>query len=184
MWGRLASAASQSMAVVNELETWLRRSRREVWNPLKSLRLAHPVATCRGSESSSPFCVLYHQAPGQRHGVGHQPFHCGVAWRAVVGKRQQRRGRNFSFYLADPSDRVITFGCINASLSPVFGSSQAIFRVPDPMPVVAIVPYPTPARLRPLDAIVPDTMKSTTRRTSSSGSRRFDRKRSKFGAPV
>jgi C4-dicarboxylate-specific signal transduction histidine kinase len=26
----------------------------------------------------------------QRHGVGHQPFHCGVVWRAVVGKRQRR----------------------------------------------------------------------------------------------
>jgi C4-dicarboxylate-specific signal transduction histidine kinase len=37
------------------------------------------------------FCVLYHQAAGQWHGVGHQPLHCGVAWRAVVGKRQQWR---------------------------------------------------------------------------------------------
>jgi C4-dicarboxylate-specific signal transduction histidine kinase len=31
------------------------------------------------------FCVLYDQAARQRHGVGHQPFHCGVAWRSVVG---------------------------------------------------------------------------------------------------
>ena len=33
------------------------------------------------------FCVLYHQAAGQRHGIGHQPFHCGVARRPVVGDR-------------------------------------------------------------------------------------------------
>jgi hypothetical protein len=43
------------------------------------------------------------------------------------------------------------------------------------MSVAAMVPYPTPARLRPLDAIVQDTMKFATRRSSSSGSRRFDR---------
>jgi hypothetical protein len=36
------------------------------------------------------------------------------------------------------------------------------------MSVVAIVPSPTPAR-RPLDAIVQDTMKSATRRTSRQG---------------
>jgi hypothetical protein len=52
------------------------------------------------------------------------------------------------------------------------------------MPVVAIVPYPTPARLRPLDAMGQDTMKSATRRTSSSGSRRFDCERSTSGASL
>ena len=29
------------------------------------------------------------KAPGQRHGVGHQPFHCGIAWRPVVGGGQR-----------------------------------------------------------------------------------------------
>jgi PAS domain S-box-containing protein len=36
-------------------------------------------------DGSDLFCVLYHQTAGQRHGIGHQPFHCGIAWRPVVG---------------------------------------------------------------------------------------------------
>ena len=45
--------------------------------------------------------------------IGHQPFHCGVAWRAVVGKRQQWRGRNFSFHPTDPGHGVIALGCLD-----------------------------------------------------------------------
>jgi K+-sensing histidine kinase KdpD len=42
-----------------------------------------------GEDGSDRFCVLYHQAAGQRHGIGHQPFHCGIARRSVVGGCQR-----------------------------------------------------------------------------------------------
>jgi len=64
------------------------------------------------------FCVLYHQAAGQWHGVGHQPFPCGVGWRAVVGKHQQGRGRNFSFHPTDPGHGVIALGCLRHPFVP------------------------------------------------------------------
>jgi len=53
---------------------------------------------------------------GQRHGIGHQPFHCGIAWRPVVGGCQRWTRSNISLHLADLNE-VITFGCINAFLS-------------------------------------------------------------------
>ena len=40
-----------------------------------------------GEDGSDLFCVLYHQAARQRHGVGHQPFDRGVAWRTDLGDR-------------------------------------------------------------------------------------------------
>jgi hypothetical protein len=48
------------------------------------------------------FRLLYHQSSGQRDGLIRQPFHCGVAWRTVVGCGRRRARRNFSFHLADP----------------------------------------------------------------------------------
>jgi len=30
-------------------------------------------------------CVFHHQTSRQRDGIGHQPFHCGVAWWPVAG---------------------------------------------------------------------------------------------------
>jgi hypothetical protein len=36
----------------------------------------------------------------------------GVAWRTVVGKRQQWRGSNFSFHPSDPGQGVIALGCL------------------------------------------------------------------------
>ena len=36
---------------------------------------------------SNLFCVLYHEATGQRHGAGDQPFHRGVVRRPVMGRR-------------------------------------------------------------------------------------------------
>jgi signal transduction histidine kinase len=63
-----------------------------------------------GEDGSDLFCVLYHQAAGQRHVVGHQPFHCGVAWRAVVGKRQQWTRCNLSFHFADRGAVVVASG--------------------------------------------------------------------------
>jgi light-regulated signal transduction histidine kinase (bacteriophytochrome) len=41
----------------------------------------------------------------------------GVAWRAIVGKRQQWRGRNFSFHPADPGHGVIALGCLRNTSS-------------------------------------------------------------------
>jgi len=65
---------------------------------------------------------FYHQALGQRHGIGHQPFHCGVAWRAVAGKRQRWRRRNFSFHTTDPSHGVVALSCLRH-----FGPPLSIF---------------------------------------------------------
>ena len=45
------------------------------------------VGSAHGEDGTNLFCVLYHQAAGQRHGTGHQPFHCGVPRRPVVGHR-------------------------------------------------------------------------------------------------
>ena len=52
------------------------------------------------------FCLLHHQVERQWDGVGHQPFHCGVARRPVVGYCQRRTRCNVLFHLADPRDGV------------------------------------------------------------------------------
>jgi hypothetical protein len=63
----------------------------------------HGRGVANGEDGTDLFCVLYHQAAGQRHGVSHQPFHCGVARRPFVGHGEQRTGCNVPFYLADRS---------------------------------------------------------------------------------
>src|SRR5580704_12686120 len=59
--------------------------------------------TPKGESGTDFFCVSYDQAARQRHGVSHQSFYRGVAWRPLVGKRSQWRGRNFSFHHTDPA---------------------------------------------------------------------------------
>ena len=34
-------------------------------------------------------CLLYHQTQWDRHGTSHQPIHCGIAWRSLVGRRKR-----------------------------------------------------------------------------------------------
>jgi len=48
-------------------------------------------------------CLLYHQTAGLRHGLGHQPLHCRVARRSLVGHSQLHAGRDVSFHFADLS---------------------------------------------------------------------------------
>ena len=69
----------------------------------------HGRGVANGEDGSDLFCVLYHQAAGQRHGISHQPFHCGVAWWPVVGDRQRWTRSNISFHLADRGDGIIAF---------------------------------------------------------------------------
>jgi light-regulated signal transduction histidine kinase (bacteriophytochrome) len=63
-----------------------------------------------GENGTDLFCVLYDQAAGQWHGLGHQPFHCGVAWRPFVGHCQRWTRYNFSLHLAESCIRDIALG--------------------------------------------------------------------------
>src|SRR5262249_15773926 len=67
----------------------------------------HRCGTAYGESGSDLFCVLYHQAAGQWDGVGHQPFHCGVAWGPFLGHPQRWTRYPLSFHLAEPGIRDI-----------------------------------------------------------------------------
>jgi PAS domain S-box-containing protein len=47
----------------------------------------HGRGVANGEDGSDLFCVLDHQDAGHRNGVSDQSFHCGIAWRPVVGDR-------------------------------------------------------------------------------------------------
>jgi hypothetical protein len=69
---------------------------------------------CQTVQMNQSFFVLYQEVAGQRHGVGRQPFHCGIARRSDMGPANSGRDATFHFTLptevTEPTPFVFSTG--------------------------------------------------------------------------
>jgi hypothetical protein len=77
-------------------------------------------------EMEQIFSAFFTTKPqGSGNGFGDQPFHCGVAWRPVVGHCQRRTRCNLSFHFANPVHRLGAHGCLSYFFASRYCEPQA-----------------------------------------------------------
>jgi K+-sensing histidine kinase KdpD len=80
----------------------------ELQNSQFQFSVSDTGGVANGEDRSDLFCILYHQAPRQRHGIIHQPLHCRVARRPFVGHGERWTRCHVPFHFADRNRTLAT----------------------------------------------------------------------------